>query len=184
MKTYSSRYLYATLIITLAGILVIGIYFFTKTQKNTYKIIQYTETTEKVTNPFRGFYHHTETHSYLYSPLEKEELSNYQDSTGISLILRVFYLEDFVNKPISEEYIKNIEKDLEAARSQDFDVIMRFAYTDKLNETPPYGDAEKEIILEHIEQLTPVFQKYSDVIVALQAGFIGTWGEVDKTLWS
>ncbi|ESO92668.1 hypothetical protein LOTGIDRAFT_233100 [Lottia gigantea] len=41
----------------------------------------------------------------------------------------------------------------------------------------PYGDANKYWVLEHIKQLKPIFQQYEGVITAVQAGFIGTWGE-------
>ena len=40
----------------------------------------------------------------------------------------------------------------------------------------PYGDATKEWMLRHIEQLSPIFSEYEDVIDVVQAGFIGVWG--------
>lgn len=38
-------------------------------------------------------------------------------------------------------------------------------------------EASKSIILSHIQQLNPIFEKNSDVICVVNAGFIGTWGE-------
>ena len=40
----------------------------------------------------------------------------------------------------------------------------------------PYGDATKEWMLRHIEQLRPIFSEFEDVIDVVQAGFIGVWG--------
>ena len=44
-------------------------------------------------------------------------------------------------------------------------------------ESAPYGDADKPIMLGHIEQLGPILYEYEHLITVLQAGFIGTWGE-------
>ena len=41
----------------------------------------------------------------------------------------------------------------------------------------PYGDATKDQILTHIDQLAPIFRDYDDVIDVVQVGFIGVWGK-------
>ena len=48
------------------------------------------------------------------------------------------------------------------------------------NQVPeaPYGDATKEVMLRHNEQLRPFFENNHDIIDVLQAGMIGTWGEL------
>jgi hypothetical protein len=51
--------------------------------------------------------------------------------------------------------------------------VMRFAYTSEITGK----DAPLDVILQHLEQLKPVFEKNADVIAMLQAGFIGAWGE-------
>lgn len=141
---------------------------------NQYSIIQYESSDKTLQNPFRGFYHHTETHSVDYYFLDSQQLEEYRQN-NITTILRVYYLENFLSTPISEEYLINIKSDMDVIRAEGFNVILRFAYTS--NTTLPYGDAPKEIIVEHIAQLKPIFQEYSDVIKIVQAGFIGAWGE-------
>ena len=42
-------------------------------------------------------------------------------------------------------------------------------------------EPEKEVILGHIEQLTPIFAEYEDVIMAVDGGFFGPWGEMHST---
>jgi len=70
-----------------------------------------------------------------------------------------------------------MQADFDTIRAAGLKAIVRFAYTDQLPPTPPYGDAPKAQILRHIEQLRPILQANRDVIAAVQAGFIGVWGE-------
>ncbi|MBN8577238.1 MAG: DUF4832 domain-containing protein [Cytophagales bacterium] len=125
-------------------------------------------------NPERGFYKHTETRSGTYSFLNQTTISNYRNQ-GISLILRVFYLDGFVETPISVAYLANMQQDFNTVRKAGLKVIVRFAYTTR--STPPYGDARPGRVLQHIEQLKPLLQQHSDVIAVVQAGFVGAWGE-------
>src|SRR5690606_4086192 len=75
--------------------------------------------------------------------------------------------------------------DFEIARKAGIKLIPRFNYTNKSTAgtcpegfiCPPYGDAPKEIILNHIAQLKEIFHENADVIACLQMGFIGVWGE-------
>lgn len=175
------------LILIFVGILSIGIIIYKRTisylpptsqiesVQNPFNIVEYKSSDITLINPYRGFYHHTETHSNDYQLLTFTELESYKTQDKTTLILRVFYLEDFVNSPISEEYLNNIRQDLEVVRKAGLTAILRFAYTTK--NTPPYGDATKDIVLQHISQLAPIFQEYSDIVKIVQTGFIGAWGE-------
>jgi hypothetical protein len=93
-----------------------------------------------------------------------------------SLVFRYFVLDNFKTSPISNSFLQNLQTDFNTARKAGVKLIPRFAYTIAFN-SPPYGDATKSIVLSHIEQLKPYLQANSDVIAALQMGFIGTWGE-------
>ncbi|MCB0497081.1 MAG: DUF4832 domain-containing protein [Cyclobacteriaceae bacterium] len=136
--------------------------------------INYDPDLSNIPNPERGFYHHTETHSNNYTFLNSETLASYRND-GITLILRVFYLEAFKEGAISNTYLENMQKDFLEARKAGVKVVVRFAYTSK--STAPYGDAPLDIVLQHISQLQPVLRSNSDVIALFQAGFIGAWGE-------
>jgi hypothetical protein len=137
----------------------------------------YIPTTAPFPNPERGFYHHTETHSNNYTPLDLATLQNYRQNENITLILRLFYLDDFVDSDISQTYLTAMQADFDTVRQAGLKMVVRFAYTNGPDMNPPYGDAPKEWILRHIEQLRPVLQANSDVIATMQAGFIGLWGE-------
>lgn len=134
----------------------------------------YIKSDEAFNNPERGFYKHLETHSANYSAVSASQASIYYQQ-GYTLVLRIFYLENFRNQDISTDYLNNIKKDFSAIRNSGLKAIVRFAYTTKSSK--PYNDAPPSVVNRHIEQLKPIFNEFEDVIVAIQAGFIGAWGE-------
>ena len=137
--------------------------------------VSYTTTSENFSNPERGMYHHTETHSTGYTSLSQSTLTNYRVNEKITLIVRVFYLENFRNAPISQDYLNKIQADFNAVRNAGIKIIPRFAYSD--SDVAGQRDASKAQIISHINQLQPLFQNNADVIASVQAGFIGSWGE-------
>ncbi len=138
--------------------------------------ITYAAHSTNIANPERGFYKHTETHSTGYYPLNQSTLTGYRTNSNITLILRVFYLENFINGPISSTYLQNMQTDFARIRAAGLKCIVRFAYADHDDVGVPH-DAPKSVVLSHINQLAPILQANSDVIAVMQAGFIGSWGE-------
>jgi len=136
--------------------------------------VNYTTSTADITNSERGFYSHTETHSNSYSNLNQTSLNTLR-TQGISLILRVFYLEDFKTSNISAAYLTSIQNDLTKVRNSGLKCIIRFAYSD--DDSDAVTTASKAQILSHLTQLTTVLQANEDVIFCLQFGNLGTWGE-------
>jgi hypothetical protein len=135
--------------------------------------VTYTENAAIIANPERGMYYHTETHSTGYSLLNQTSLVNLRTVDKITLILRVFYLENYKNSTIPAGYLTNMQTDFTRARNAGIKVIVRFAYNDSSSQT----DAPKAIVLQHIAQLLTVLNTNSDVILCVQQGFIGSWGE-------
>ncbi|MGY4539161.1 hypothetical protein ACVW0P_003589 [Mucilaginibacter sp. UYNi724] len=156
--------------------------------------VTYTESAEDFPNPERGFYRYSEVHSSNYTVLTADELKGYRSPQSIqsanyqvasTLVFRYYILDDVVNTAISANFITNIKKDFEAARTAGVKLIPRFVYTATAKPgncpegfiCPLYGDAPKAIILNHIAQLKPVLHDNADVVACVQLGFIGTWGE-------
>jgi len=144
----------------------------------------YTISDEDFANPERGFYLHTETRasapSGLPANLASFRISGRSDpnntyTTKLSLVLRLFYLDTFIDAPISASFLNAIQADFDFVRAQGFKAIVRFAYTQ--DTTRPFNEPTKARILEHIGQLTPLLRRNRDVIAVLQQGFIGAWGE-------
>lgn len=127
----------------------------------------YAASNDVIINPERGFYHQVEK-------ITTQMLREYRQS-GISLILKNYDLSNFKNKPLTSNFIKDFGNDMVSIRKAGLKIIVRFAYTFHI--THPYGDAPPEIVMMHIDQLKNILKQNSDVILAFQAGFIGTWGE-------
>lgn len=146
--------------------------------------VTYTPLASAIANPERGFYHFTETWSSAHAPLQQSVLSNLRNgytsfgsnyTTPVTLALRVVYLDQFISSPISGAFLSALETDFNIARAAGVKLILRFAYNQ--DTSSPYNEPSKAQILAHVEQLQPLFAAHSDVILTLQAGFIGAWGE-------
>ena len=158
--------------------------------------VTYEESDEDFPNPERGFYIPLDTHGGNFVPLNSEKLisdrielkkhGSARYAVYSTLLYRGYVLDSFVNKPLSESFLTNLDNDFKAVRDAGIKMILRFAYTNKTHSgncrdkekiCPPYGDASKQVMLNHIAQLKPIFRKNADVIAVLQEGFIGIWGE-------
>ena len=144
----------------------------------------YTASSEEFANPERGFYFQADSYASKPSSVPANLASyriNGKNSPGniytakISLLLRLFYLDTFVNAPVSSNFLNSIQTDFNSIRAQGAKAIVRFAYNQ--DQTRPFAEPSKTRILEHIEQLKPLLKQNSDVIAVLQQGFIGAWGE-------
>ena len=137
-------------------------------QAQSYSFIQYQNSDENFANPERGFYHAT-------TSLAFDNLRYYRDVEGISVIYWNFALDEFKSTEIASWYLAKMASDFEAMRKAGVKAVIRFSYTEK--STSPYGDAPIDIVQMHIKQVKPVLMANSDVILVVQAGFIGAWGE-------
>ena len=160
------------------------------------KTILYKESKEDLLNPERGFYIPIGTRTSNFVLLDAQKLKTYRSdaqrlgkasyAVKVSLIYRGYELDNFINQPLSVSFLDNLQKDFDAVRVAGLKIILRFAYTnnakggacnDEYKICPPYGDAPRQVVLNHIKQLKPLLQKNADVIAVLQQGFIGIWGE-------
>ncbi len=132
-----------------------------------------TDAESVLANPERGFYHHLETRSASYSALTAAELQGFRTNESVSLVLRVFYLESFMDAELTADYLAKLTGDFAAARDAGSKLVLRFAYTS----SESGEDATRERILGHLQQLAPVLAENVDVIATVQAGLIGAWGE-------
>ncbi|MEX0679840.1 MAG: DUF4832 domain-containing protein [Balneolales bacterium] len=133
--------------------------------------ISYEPTDEIFPNPERGFY---VRHNYTPggSPLDVETLMEGRDE-NITQIGRSYYIEEFRNSDLSQDFLDLLEEDFEAIREAGVKTYLRFRYSVSIGDP----DAPLDRVLSHIEQLGPTFQRNYDVISFLQGGFIGAWGE-------
>ena len=139
--------------------------------------VKYTfeEATDVIANPERGFMKYQDFKTST-SALKASAVKA-QRAEGRTLYYCGFYLTDFMNGDISESYLKKIQDTMDALREGGGKCVLRFAYKESDSEKSKPWDPTEEIVMRHIAQLKPIFQKNEDVIFVLQAGFVGVWGE-------
>lgn len=136
--------------------------------------VVYKESDEIITNPERGFYGYNSFSSIDNNILTVEQTKSSRKA-GRTLMLNIYYLYDFRDKPISQEFLDRIDKNMKALRDGGVKCVLRFAYSDNEDNKP--WDAPLDIVLQHVEQLKPYLIENADVIYTMEAGFVGVWGE-------
>jgi len=152
--------LFILLSLILVTVLVIVFFWQHKGQDFFYK-----PSYEDFSNPERGFY----TAVNLFEPASLDRAAEKGFSLGHAFVL----LTQFRDKPISNEFLADLEVGLEHIQSSGLKIILRFAYSDTLDAE----DAGLETVMQHMQQLKPLLEKYKAVIAVQQVGFIGAWGE-------
>lgn len=132
------------------------------------EIIYYTESITHILNPERGFF-------FPFVLPEEDDFSAVR-SQGYTLVHLNIRLDDCRERPIPDSVLSSLDANFNSIRRNGIKAIIRVAYNDGPwpNSKP---DASKEVILGHIRQLKPLFQKHADVIAWVESGFIGAWGE-------
>jgi len=141
--------------------------------------VTYTLDDNIITNPERGLYRLTTTGTTysigVYNLLSQSTLNGYRINENLTVIQRQFFLWDFIDgSPITSTYLNNLQTDFSRIRNAGLKVIVRFTYSSLTNSIYQPTKAQ---ILTHIEQLAPIINSNKDVIISVQAGFIGQYGE-------
>lgn len=136
--------------------------------------VTFTESTEHLVNPERGFYGGAVDIFKVSNPVTVAKAKALR-AEGITLMYIGFYLTNFMKGDISQAYLDMIQKSMDALREAGIKCVLRFAYQNSESSKP--WDPSVDIVLRHVEQLKPLLQKNVDVIFVLQAGFVGVWGE-------
>ena len=127
--------------------------------------IVYNESQDKLINPARG----------LYTQITYKEAERLEDikNQGFSLVLVTMDLKKYIEKEIPEEKLKQLEALLEEAREQRMMILFRAAYW----QSEKLAEPELSITRRHIEQIAQVMNEYKDVVLVVQTGLVGLWGE-------
>ena len=138
--------------------------------------VTYTPSEENFPNPERGFYAPAEVFSADGRAISDQSFSAAR-LQGRSLYLLEFHLTDYVATDIAEDYLQTIRIKFQSLRDGGAKCILRFCYSNGFDEKDKPWDATPEQVARHIAQLKPIIQEYYDVIMVVQAGFVGSWGE-------
>lgn len=129
-------------------------------------------------NPERGYKSLTYfQHAPFNNPINVATYRHLRQNNNVTLHQHVYYLSDFMESDISQEYLSALDANMQALRETGCKCILRFAYKYEYTEQSAPYDPTPEWVNRHIEQLTPYLVKNGDVIFCLEAGFIGVWGE-------
>ena len=93
----------------------------------------------------------------------------------INLMLLTLDLDGYQQSDISEEKLAELNRALTQAVENKRQIIFRAAYG-----FSEFGTVEPEdfnLVLRHIHQISNVLYQYADIILCVQAGMIGPWGE-------
>jgi Domain of unknown function (DUF4832)/Domain of unknown function (DUF4874) len=130
--------------------------------------VRYRESKTALTNPERGF----------YAPRMSHRMNGLDSlrARGITLVLVEMDLRDFKDREISPEKLDELRHAFASARENGLKVIFRAAYGFTGRD---YRADPKDLgrILGHIGQLGAIFKADRDVLLSVQAGFLGPWGE-------
>ena len=151
----------------------------TRPAQNTVSRTYTADNTTNFSNPERGFYEQVE------QVVTADGTSNLSDhyfsdgrSEGRSLLLRLYYLDNFRTGTLPQAVLDEITADMAKFRANGFKCILRFAYTAEAYDNASQNqDASPAIWQQHLSQLKQVLQDNADVIYVVQAGFLGAWGE-------
>ena len=138
--------------------------------------IVYTASDEIFPNPERGFYSAVAVNSADGKGVAESSMKSARLQAR-TLFLLEFYLTDYVNCDIADDYLATIRAKFASLREGGVKCILRFCYSNGMDEKDKPWDATPEQVLRHVAQVKPLIQEYADVIMVVQAGFIGSWGE-------
>lgn len=130
-------------------------------------------------NPGRGFRLETAVdvlHEKDNPTKELIELSAKYVADSVSLSQSYFYLTYLIDEKLSEENFQTMQSYFDALQSQGKKTVLRFAYERDFMGRSPIGPTGEQI-LNHLDQLKPFLAKNKDLILVVQAGLIGAWGE-------
>jgi len=93
-------------------------------------------------------------------------------------------LEGTTDAELSPAALAYLEQYFIAARTHKVGLIVRFGYLwpwDEINLHIAVEPADFNLILRHIEQISEIINQYPDVILSIESGMLGHWGEQHST---
>ncbi|WP_442776733.1 DUF4874 domain-containing protein [Sphaerotilus montanus] len=137
--------------------------------------IEFHESQIDVPNPDRGF----------FNQLRVEDLPDFRLLQECYLNCRVYFVLDrFIDQPISDLYLRELGKSLEAISQAKHRIVARFIYDWPSQDVVDSGltlrrarTANPIMMSKHIRQLGSVLQSHTKAVFAVESGLIGFWGE-------
>ncbi len=92
------------------------------------------------------------------------------------LVQTYVYLTDYKDeKTLPDHVFEKLQVIFDTVRAEGQKAVLRFTYQDDISKWE--NQASQEVMFAHMEQLKPILEKNKTAIYALEAGFLGPWGE-------
>ncbi|CAF3663974.1 unnamed protein product [Rotaria socialis] len=129
------------------------------------------------TNPERGWI----VHRFSNNMWGLDNLRN--SAEKVSLVLIKIDISAYRNRNnIALEKLNEIRNSLDKCRTQGLKVILRSAYAWDWNEALPLPDPEDiQTITNHVIDMKPIYNAFEDIIIAVEMGMFGPWGEMHSS---
>ncbi|NJM82312.1 MAG: DUF4874 domain-containing protein [Tabrizicola sp.] len=139
------------------------------------RVVTFAPTDAELANPERGWWLFA---SDNFAGATEEEIAD-TAALGVSVAYGIVRLDEYRDTDLPDGFMVDLEDSFALARKHGLKIILRFAYNYPDNSRDYAGaeDAPLPRVLAHIRQLAPLIAANADTIVAMQAGFIGAWGE-------
>ena len=140
-------------------------------------VVTYTaDNTTVFKNPERGFTEELSSVVSVSSPnVVKGEIDeNWGAEYKMCLVKVLYNFKQYKSADLPEAVLDGFDEDMQELRKYGLKCVLRFAYTEKESDK---NDATPEWVKRHLEQLKPHLAANADVVYALEAGFVGVWGE-------
>lgn len=141
------------------------------------------ELRSNIANPGRGWYRVEVTRNSFPSV---NTLRGYRTNENVTVVMVETDIGAFRNSALNNAKLAEIRTALTRIRGAGLSAIFRAVYSldnadySNFNPNNPF-EPDMIQILMHIEQLKSIFHEYEDILLSVQAGFIGPWGEWHTT---
>ena len=95
---------------------------------------------------------------------------------SVSLVQSYLYLTYTIGQPLTPKHFDTMQRYFDELQLQGKKAILRFAYERSCEGERHVGPTLQQA-LDHLDQLKPFLAKNKDLILVVQAGIIGAWGE-------
>ncbi len=152
-----------------------------KVSKNLKKIhfcpAEFTETTEELVNPCRGWY---QIHTFKLGDALNFSERKYTLENNDALAFVLIDISRYRRNPLDEKALKDLHDIFMFFKMYGLEMIVRVVY-DTVGQCLDNEPDSEDMILEHISQLVGVMEEFKDIIFVYQGLLIGNWGEMHSS---
>lgn len=146
----------------------------------------FAETSEKLDNPYRGWYH---LYGYQLSDLRTFDTTldtattqkHIKESSDNRLVLLEINLCEYQNRELSGEALTMLESILSSWKDTSCSMILRFLYD--WNGAAAQTEPQSVVLIQrHMKQCADVVNRFKDHVYMLQGVFVGNYGEMHGSI--